>query len=291
MNPKKIVKTLFTAAAVLFCSGSIRSQAQVNTQGSNPLAVKNVWIDQKLGSQVPLDVKFHDEKNSEVTFKSLLNGKPAILVMPFYRCAGQCTLELDGALKALNAIRFNAGNEFNIIVVSIDPRENYTLGAAKKRDYLEQYQRPGAENGWHFLVGSNDSIQTLAASVGFKYTQDPKTGQIAHPVGLMFLTPSGKVSHYLFGLDYSPRDVKLSIIDASDSKIGSLSEYAALWCTHADATGKYTVAVTRILRLAAIGTILILAAYITAMIRIERKRSNAQDKGLPVKGTNSPGTA
>ena len=107
----------------------------------------------------------------------------------------------------------------------------------------------------------------------------------------MFLTPSGKVSHYLFGLDYSPRDVKLSIVDASDSKIGSLSEYAALWCTHADATGKYTVAVTRILRLAAIGTILILAAYIIAMVRMERKRSSSQGKGLPVKGKNSPGTA
>ena len=191
----------------------------------------------------------------------------------------------------MNAIRFNAGKEYNVIVVSIDPHENYTLGAAKKRDYMELYPRPGAQDGWHFLTGSNESIQSLAAAVGFRYTQDPKTGQIAHPVGLMYLTPSGKVSHYLFGLDYSPRDVTLALVDASESKIGSLSEYAALLCTHADATGKYTVAVTRILRFAAIGTMLVLAIYISAMFRMERKRGNAIKKSVTLKGTNSPGTA
>jgi len=276
MNPlKTLTKLVGTAALVALVN--IAALGQVNSNGSNPMINKNVWIEQKLGAQVPLSIPFTDEENHTVTFGDCLDKRPSILVMPFYRCAGACTLELDGLTKALNAIRFRSGKEFNVIVVSIDPREPYTLGQAKKRDYMEIYNKREGANGWHFLTGSADSIKALTTAVGYRYTQDPKTGQIAHPVGLMYITPVGKVSHYLFGVDYSPRDVTLALVDASDNKIGSVSEYAALLCTHADANGKYTVAVTRILKVAAAGTVFVLAVFISAMFRLERKRTDGAE--------------
>ncbi len=277
MNQVKTVCTLVAAMAsiaVVHCPVN----AQINSSGSNPMLNKNVWIDQRLGSQVPLDAEFRDENNKVVKFGDYLGKRPAILVLPFYKCAGACTLELDGVAKALNAISISAGNEYDVIVVSIDPREGFTLAQAKKRDYMELYTRPDGDKasvgkGWHFLTGTQSSIQALTTAVGYRYTQDPKTGQIAHPVGLIYLTPEGKVSHYLFGVDYSPRDVKLALVDASDRRIGSLSEYAALLCTHADANGKYTVAVNRILSVAAGGTVLTLALFIGFMFSMERKRA------------------
>lgn len=266
---------LGAATLMLLCHGFVAS-AQKNTNGWNPLINKNVVINQLLDSQTPLDDTFRDENNREVKFGDYLGKRPAILVMPFYRCAGACTLELDGLAKALNTIRFDAGKEYDVIVVSIDPSETYTLAQAKKRDYMDLYQRPGGDKGWHFLTGTDASIQRLATSVGYHYTQDPRTGRLSHPVGLIYLTPQGRVSHYLFGVDYSPRDMTLALVDASSSKIGSLSEYAALLCTHSDPTGKYTVAINKVLRLAGGGTVLILALFIGALFRMERKRTAQQ---------------
>ncbi len=284
------VRTLGVLAAAVISTVAFQSlaNAQKNSNGANPMLNKNVWIDQKLGSQVPLDAEFRDENNKVVKFGDYLGKRPAILVLPFYKCAGTCTLELDGLVKVLNSISFSAGNEYEVIVVSIDPRENFTLAQAKKRDYMELYTRPDGDKasigkGWHFLTGTESSIQALTAAVGYRYTQDPRTGQLAHPIGLMYMTPAGKVSHYLFGVDYSPRDVKLALVDASDSRIGSLSEYAALLCCTADSNGKYTVAVSRILSVAAGGTVLTLTFFIGLMFKLERKR-NALG-GVPFTGT------
>ncbi len=271
-------------------AASAACSAQKNSQGTNPLVDKNVWIEQRLGAQTPQDVLFTDETGKQIKFGSYFGKRPAIMIMPFYRCAGACTLELDGLTKALNTIRFEAGKEFDVIVVSIDSRETFTLAQGKKRDYLDMYNKRNSANGWHFLTGSAASIQALTSAVGYRFTQDPKTGQIAHPVGLIYLTRDGKVSHYLFGVDYSPRDVTLALVDASDNKIGSLSEYAALLCTHSDVNGKYTVAVTRILKFAAGGTVLILAIFIVSMFRMERKRNSILD-AASLAGKNSPGTA
>jgi protein SCO1/2 len=277
MKVTKAVCTLMAAMASVAVA-QIPACAQINSNGTNPMLNKNVWIDQKLGSQVPIDAEFHDENNNVVKFGEFLGKRPAILVLPFYKCAGACTLELDGLAKVLNSISLSAGNEYEVIVVSIDPREGFTLAQAKKRDYMELYTRPDGDKasvgkGWHFLTGTQSSIQALTAAVGYRYTQDPRTGAIAHPIGLTYLTPEGKVSHYLFGVDYSPRDVKLALVDASDSRIGSLSEYAALLCSHADSNGKYTVAVNRILSIAAGGTVLTLALFIGFMFKMERKRA------------------
>lgn len=281
INQKNVVTPGQLIGICVCMLAALPAAAQMNTNGSNPLVNKNVWIEQRLGAQVPMDVPFRDEQNKVVTFRSYLGSRPAILVLPFYKCAGQCTLEVDGLVHALNAMRFTAGKEFDVIVSSIDPRETFTLAAAKKRDYMDEYGKPQGAVGWHFLTGPKESIAALTASVGFRYTQDPKTGQIAHPVGIIYITPEGKVSHYLFGVDYSPRDVKLAIVDASDNRIGSLSEYAALLCTHADANGKYTVAISKILRIAAGGTILILTVFIGVLFKMEKKRAREMQVSTP----------
>ncbi len=289
MKYRNLILNAASALVLIGLTGQFAANAQLNSNGSNPNLNKNVWIEQKLGAQVPLDAQFTDETNKQIKIGDYLGKRPAILVMPFYKCAGACTLELDGLTRALNGIRFTTGQEFDVIVVSIDPREGFTLSQAKKRDYLELYNRREGANGWHFLTGTQQSIQALTGSVGYRYTQDPKTGQLAHPVGLIYLTPGGKVSHYLFGVDYSPRDVKLALVDASDNRIGSLSEYAALLCTHADSTGKYTVAVSRILKFSATCTVLILALFIGCMFRLERKRGS--DGPVPPASTISQGVA
>jgi protein SCO1/2 len=270
MFSMKVFNPLGAVAAL--CTVACAAHGQLNSNGSNPMIDKNVWIEQRLGAQAPLDAQFCDEQNNVVKFGDYFGKRPAILVMPFYKCAGACTLELDGLATVLNKVRFTAGKEFDVIVVSIDPRETFTLAQAKKRDYMELYNRPEASNGWHFLTGPKESIQALTSAIGYRYTQDPRTGQIAHPVGLIYITPQGKVSHYLFGVDYSPRDMNLALVDASSNRIGSLSEYAALLCSHSDLNGKYTVAVSRVLKIAAGGTILTLALFIGALFRMERKR-------------------
>jgi protein SCO1/2 len=287
VNQMNAVCTL-AAVIALVAAANCTVFAQINSNGTNPMLNNNVWIDQKLGAQVPLSAEFRDESNKVVRFGDFLGKRPAILVLPFYKCAGACTLELDGLVKVLNSISISAGNEFDVIVVSIDPREGFTLAQAKKRDYMELYTRPDGDKasvgkGWHFLTGTSSSIQALTSAVGYRYTQDPKSGLIAHPIGLIYMTPEGKVSHYLFGVDYSPRDVKLALVDASDNRIGSLSEYAALLCSHADSNGKYTVAVNRILEIAAGGTVLTLAVFIGLMFKMERTRARLHP--VPFTGT------
>jgi len=246
-----------------------------------------VSIEQHLNAQVPLDIELRDESNQPVKFGDMLGKRPAILVFPFYRCAGSCIMEMEDLIHALALVKYSAGKDFDVIVVSIDSNETFTLAQAKKREYLDLYARPGTEQGWHIMTGSEESIQKLTKSVGFHFTRDPQTNQLAHPIGLMFLTSEGKISHYLFGLPYAARDVNLALVDASEHKIGTLSEYVSLLCSHYDsATGKYGVAIERIIRIACGGTILILGGFIFAMFRLEKRRNtlakaNGETPGPP----------
>ncbi len=264
------------AALALLTSLAPRAAAQ----GPQLNTDKYVGIDQKLDSQVPLGTQFTDETGKKVALKQYFGSRTTILVMPFYRCAGMCTLELDGLTKAMNQMKFSAGKEFNVLTISIDPREQYLLAAQKKKDYMDLYPRPGASEGWHFLTGDMASIQAVAQSVGFRYVLDPKSGTPIHAVGLIILTPQARVSKYLLGVDYSPRDLRLALVDASDNKIGSLADKFTLLCTHYDpTTSRYGVAINRVLEIACAGTVIILAAFIILLFRWERKRARDIDGG------------
>jgi protein SCO1/2 len=237
-----------------------------------PLALRNVALDQRLGEQVPLDLEFRDEAGKKVRLDDYFGTRPVILSLAYYRCQDLCPLMLDGLLRSLRALSFGAGNQFEVLTVSFDPHDTSALAAAKKEDYLKRYSRPGADNGWHFLTGDEASIQRLTASVGFRYNVERESERFGHATGIMLLTPEGRIARYFYGIEFSPRDLRLGLIEASGGRIGEAIDQLLLFCYHYDpATGKYGILVTNLIRLAGIATVLAIGAGILAMLRGEMR--------------------
>jgi protein SCO1/2 len=234
----------------------------------------DVGIDQHLGQQVPLDLMFRDETGQAVRLEEYFGNKPVILALVYYECPMLCTLTLTGLVGALKAVSFDVGREFSIVTVSINPTEAPQLAAAKKAKYLKSYGRAGAEAGWHFLTGDEASIRRLADAVGFRYRYVPEQKQFAHAAGITVLTPQGLISHYFFGIEYAPRDLRLSLVEASNKRIGSPVDQLLLYCFHYDpVTGTYAATALSIVRLGGAVTVLALGTYLVAMWRRERQRS------------------
>jgi len=287
-------KSLLLAGALTLV-GALSALAQ-GPPAPNINSDANIGIDQKLDAQVPLDLEFTDQTGKKVKMGDYFGSKPVVLALPFYRCAGMCTLEMDGMAKAFNAISSLAvGKDFNAVTVSIDPKETWTLASAKQRDYLDAMhpdRRADAKQGWSFLTGDDANIHKLAQSVGFRYVIDPKTQQPIHAVGIIVITPEGRVSRYLLGVDYSPRDLKLCLVDASHNKIGSLVDKFTLLCSHYDpTTSRYGVAIDRIIKFSCTLTVLILAVAIMMMFRFEKQRhAELVAQGLIPASKPKPGT-
>jgi protein SCO1 len=241
---------------------------------TRPAALRDVAFDQKLNQQVPLDLEFRDESGKNVQLANYFNGKPVILTFVYFKCRDLCPLLMDGLVRSLRALSFSAGNEFNLLTVSFDAHDTPALAAAKKNDFIRQYSRTGAAAGWHFLTGDGASIQKLADSVGFHYTYDEHTGEFAHATGIVLLTTGGKTSRYFYGIDFSPRDLRLGLIEAAAQKIGSPIDQLLLFCYHYDpVTGKYGPLITNVVRMAGLATALLLGGFIFVMLK--RERSNA----------------
>jgi protein SCO1/2 len=236
-----------------------------------------VGIDQKLDARVPLDLAFHDEAGQPVTLAGYVGEKPVILTLVYYGCPGLCTIVLNDVEKSLQALKLNIGESFEVITVSFDPTEKPELAARKKREYVKRHRRPGAERGWHFLTGDEASIRALTDAVGFRYAWDEAQKQYVHPGGIIVLTPGGKISRYFFGIDYAPRDVQLSLVEASGGKIGSPVDKAMLYCFQFNPhTGRYTFWVMNAVR---VGGVLMLLALGTFLVRnFYRDRSTARMK-------------
>lgn len=219
------------------------------------------WI-QRLDNPVPLDLAFRDESGATVKLRDFATGKPIVLVLAYYRCPQLCNLVLNGLLDSLKAIEFRPGEQFEIVVVSFDARETSEIARAKRDSYIEVYARPGTEAHWHFLTGDAPAIAKLAESVGFRYRFDSVHDRFDHPSGITVLTPDGRVSRYLFGIRYSPRDLRLAIVEASAGKVGTLADQFMLYCFHYDpATGKYNFAIFLAMRVAAAITVVILGLW------------------------------
>lgn len=245
---------------------------------TRPAALRDVAFDQKLNQQVPLGLAFRDESGKTVQLADYIKQKPVILTFVYYKCRDLCPLLLDGVVRSLRALSFDAGNQFDLITLSIDAHDSPALAAAKKKDIIDQYSRPGAAAGWHFLTGDEAEIQKLTQSVGFHYTYDPHTGEFAHATGMVLLTPKGRTARYYYGIDFSPRDLRLGLIEAAAGKIGSPIDQLLLFCYHYDpVTGKYGLLITNVIRLAGAATVVILGAFILIMLR--RERSNATEGG------------
>jgi protein SCO1/2 len=250
-------------------------------QGGTPEVLKRADIEQRLNEQVPLDVTFRDETGREVRLAEYFkSGKPVVLSLVYYECPMLCNQILNGLVGTLEAVSFTPGREFQIVTVSFDPRETPELAAKKKETYLRRYRRSGAENGWHFLTGDKASVDRLAQAVGFNYFWDEKSEQFAHASAVMVATPQGKLSHYFYGIEYSPKELRLALVEASAGKIGSPVDKLLLYCYHYDpTTGKYAPVIMNILRAAGVLTVAGVVALLLALRRRGRWGGETNARG------------
>jgi protein SCO1/2 len=219
-----------------------------------------------MNGQVPLDVKFRDEAAREVRLGEYFRKKPVLINLIQYRCTMLCSEEMKALAESLRELKFSVGNQFEVVTVSIDARERPDLAAEYKESYVRQYGRPGAAAGWHFLTGDEASIRRLADAIGYRFTYDAKSDQFVHPDGVIVLTPEGRIARYFFHLKYPPRDLRFALIEAAKHRIGSPLDAIALLCYHYDpVTGKYGLAVMKVVRLAGLATVLILGAGVGVM--------------------------
>jgi len=270
----RALRTLGATAVAAMAFGSSAPGARAGED--RPPALREVDIDQRLGEPLPLDLVFRDEEGRQVRLGEYFGKKPVILTLVYYECPMLCTLVLNGLVSALDVLTFDAGRQFEIVTVSIDPGETPELAARKKKEYLERYGRETARQGWHFLTGDEAAIRDLARAAGFRYTYDPATGLFAHGSAIMVATPEGKLARYFYGVQYAPRDLRFAIIEASENRIGSVVDHVLLFCYKYDpATGKYGAAVLNIVRAGGVLTILCLGTYLLVMWRREARAAGA----------------
>ena len=239
-----------------------------------PAALQGVGIDQRLGESLPLDVVLRDELGREVQLGDYFGDRPVILALVYYECPMLCTLELNGLLKSIRVVPLTLGDDYQIVTVSFDPGETPALAARKKQEYIEQYRQEGAEHGWHFLTAEQGSIDRLTEAMGFSYKYDPETDLYTHASAIMVATPEGKLSRYFYGVEYSPRDLRLGLVEASQNQIGSFVDQVLLFCFHYDPVqGKYSLVILNGLRAAGIVTVLAIFAFLWIMLRRDRGRA------------------
>ncbi|HEY7098121.1 MAG TPA: SCO family protein [Terriglobales bacterium] len=264
-------KVLLAGLVIAGMSGPAWSQGMVNGSMSPPAnmrppGLQNVGIEQHLDEQIPADLAFRDESGKTIRLGEYFGSKPLILNLVYYQCPMLCGEVLSGLESALRVLKFDVGKEFDVLTVSFDPRETPAIATAKKAEFLKRYGRPGAEQGWHFLTGSQESIDALTKTAGFQYQFNKESGQFAHATAIMILTPEGRISQYYYGMDYAPKDLRLGLIQASNNKIGNVVDQVLLYCYHYDPqTGKYGAVITRVLRLSAIATMLCVGILIAVM--------------------------
>jgi len=265
-----------TVMAVWAVSAPLRAQGLAPDDAGDPAKAKpgllsQVGIDQHLNQQVPLHLVFNDESGREVHLGELFGKRPVILAMVYYECPMLCTQVLNGLVSALGVINFDVGREFDVVAVSINPKETPGLAAQKKQAYLDRYKRPQSAAGWHFLTGTEENIKQLAAAVGFRYAFDPAIQQYAHGAGVELLTPKGVISKYFYGIEFSARDIRFGVIEASEEHIGTPIDDVLLLCYHYDpSTGKYGAAAIDAVRIGGIATMLALGTFLFVSLRKER---------------------
>jgi protein SCO1/2 len=236
-----------------------------------PAPLREIGFDQRLDRPLPLDTVFSDEEGREVRIGQYFGSKPVVLGFVYYDCPMLCGQIVNALTATLRTMSLDAGRDFEVVLVSFDPRETPALAAKKKAEYLARYDRPGAAAGWHFLTGQPRAIERLTQAAGFRYTWDEPTRQFAHPAGLIVVTPDGRPARYLFGLEYGPRDVRLALVEASAGQIGSAVDTILLYCYHYNPmTGRYGFLVMRAIRIAGAATVLALGGFIFVMVRRER---------------------
>ncbi len=251
----------------------------LNLKGvDRPAPLQNVGIDQKLDSKLPLDAHFHDEAGRDVRLGEYFGKRPVVLALAYYQCPMLCTQVLNGMTRALKTLTFQPGQEYEVVVISFDPREKPPLAAEKKALYLHQFGRPDTSRAWHFLTGDIANLKSLTQAVGFRYVYDVHTTQYAHASAIYVVTPDGRMSRYFYGIEYAPKDLRLGLIEASQNKIGTPADQFLLFCYHYDpSTGKYTPIAMNILRAAGGATVFALGGFILVMLIRDRKSGEGRN--------------
>ena len=271
---RRVMRVAAQLLVVFAVVGLVAAYAADNAKVPPPL-LRNVGIDQRLNEQVPLNLTFRDETGKTVQLADYFGKKPVILSLVYFHCPMLCTMVENGLLNTLKTLKFDVGDEFNVLTVSFDPKDTPDFAAAKKAIYIGLYGRKNAAEGWHFLTGDEPSIKALTKAVGFRYNYDPQTGQYAHATAIMVLTPQGKLSRYFYGIQYPAGDLRLGLVEASDNKIGNpVDELLLLCCQYNPATGKYGLIISRALQIAGLITILSLGTLFLVISRAKR-HSNA----------------
>jgi protein SCO1/2 len=276
MTFKKYRAAFVLSASLLATGAPVCAQGLAPDDAGDPAKakpglLKQVGIDQHLNQQVPLHLVFNDESGREVQLGEFFGKRPVILALVYYECPMLCTQVLNGLVSALGVLKFDVGREFDVVAVSINPKETPALAVQKKQVYLDRYKRPESAAGWHFLTGKEENIKQLAAAVGFRYAFDPGIQQYAHGAGVEILTPKGIISKYFYGIEFSARDIRFGVIEASDEHVGTPIDDVLLLCYHYDpTTGKYGATAIGAIRLGAVATMLGLGTFLFVSLRRER---------------------
>jgi protein SCO1/2 len=279
-KPSTSILTALIAALLLVAPAAradlVPESEQVQRTEAPPRRLVGVDVKEHLNSPVPMDLGFADERGRPVTLKDYFDGKvPVILTMNYSNCPMLCSLQLTALVEGLKKVDWTAGKDFRMVTVSYDPTETEQLAQRTQARYMAQYARPGSENGWHFLHGSEANVKALAKALGISYSYNEVRKEYAHPATVVFATPSGKIDRYLYGLDYPEKTLHLSLVESSEGKIGTTVDQLILFCFHYDANeGRYAPVANNIMRAGAGATVFLLAGFLTVLWKREKKRES-----------------
>jgi protein SCO1/2 len=276
---------LTLAALLALLAGSLRPLAAQRLDAYQRFeGIEDVGIDQKLGRELPLELEFRDEAGRVFELEDAFDGRPVVFALVYYECPMLCTLVLNDLVSAMRAVRLELGEDFRVVTLSIDPAEGHELAATKKRRYLGELdsKRFGDAaaatdfEGWRFLTGDETNVRALADALGFRYAYDAERDEYAHAAGVMVASEDGVLTHYLYGIGYDPRDLKLALVDAGEGRVGSFVDRIVLKCFHYDPwEGRYGFAIMAVLRAAAALTVLVIAVFVVRNVRRDRRRAEA----------------
>ncbi len=256
------------------------AEAQLNRQ--KPQDLQEVGVEEQLGDRIPLDLTFATSEGDSTTLRALMDSdKPVLLNPVYYECPMLCSMVIDAVYAGVNDLKWTPGKEYNIITFSIDPEEDHRLAASTKDSMITKFGREGAGDGWYFLTGKEDAIKTLTEAIGFKYKKIDQTGQYAHSASIMFLSPDGILTRYLYGIKFDEFSLRNALYEAADGEIGSTADQVLLYCYQYDPDSQsYTPVAWRIMQLGGFATVLVLGIFLGFMWL--RDKNSQNDKNINI---------
>lgn len=281
----KSIATAFLTITLLSAIALAHEQDRGGARPTDPLATE-AGIDQRIGADLPLDAVFVDENGESAALRRYFDGKPILLALVYYNCDRVCPLVLEGLARSLRPLELVAGDDYRVLAISIDPRERPALAREKKAAIAARQPRSGVARGWHLLTAEQPAIDAVARATGFRYAANQtakESDRYVHPAATMMITPQGKVARYFYGIDYPPRELRLSLVEASGNRIGSAVDQLMLLCYAYDPSqGKYTLAILNVLRLSGAATVLALGSFLVLLLRREHRPDSRSERRFKV---------